>query len=181
MNRAGTRRSVVASSFGLPITSPITCTTRPPSTFRRLRLISPFKMPNNTKYKGLYRHKGSHTSASSRSSRTGSSRSSTVSRCSKARSSSVASVRPPTHRQQSQHAPFVQTSSRVAPSDAQQSGGLAPENEDANDDTLSEVIMAIDMTPRATVGCCYYVAREERLYFMEDIRVGDVDIVDTCR
>ena len=137
-------------------------------------------MPNNTKYKGPYRYKGSRTSASSRSGRTGSSRSSTVPRQSTARSSSVASVRPPRHRQQSQRAPFVQTSSRVARSDAQHSGDLAPETEDANDDTLSEVIMAVDMTPRGTVGCCYYVAREERLYFMEDIQTGDVDIVDTC-
>lgn len=40
--------------------------------------------------------------------------------------------------------------------------------------------MAVDMTPRGTVGCCYYVARNERLYFMEDIQIGDVDIVDTC-
>ncbi|KAF3049875.1 MutS protein msh5 [Didymella keratinophila] len=131
---------------------------------RRLGLISPFKMPNNTKYKGPYCHKGSRTSASSRT-----------------RSSSVASVRPPRHRQQTHHAPFVQTPSRVAPSDAQQSGDFTLETEDANDDTLSEVIMAVDMTPRGTVGCCYYVAREERLYFMEDIQIGDVDIVDTLK
>lgn len=66
------------------------------------------------------------------------------------------------------------------PSDAQQGGDLAPENNDVIDDTLSEVIMAIDMTPQKTIGCCYYVAREERLYFMEDIQIGDIDIVDTC-
>lgn len=39
--------------------------------------------------------------------------------------------------------------------------------------------MAVDMTPRGTVGCCYYVAREEKLYFMEDVQIGDADIVDT--
>lgn len=137
-------------------------------------------MPINKKYKRPYRHKGSRISASSRSGRTGSGRSSTFSRRSIARSSSVASVFPPRHCQQSQRAPFVQTSSRVASSDAQQSSDLAPENEGTNDDTLNEVIMAVDMTPRGTVGCCYYVAREERLYFMEDIQIGDVDIVDTC-
>lgn len=53
------------------------------------------------------------------------------------------------------------------------------ETDNNNDDTLSEVIMAIDMTPRGTVGCCYYVAREEKLYFMEDIQIGDVNLVDT--
>jgi DNA mismatch repair protein MSH5 len=41
------------------------------------------------------------------------------------------------------------------------------------------VIMAVDMTPRGTVGCCYYVARDEKLYFMEDIQCGDVHIIDS--
>ena len=72
----------------------------------------------------------------------------------------------------------MQSSSRTIPSDGQQ-GDLAAEYDDIHDDTLSEVIMAVDMTTRGTVGCCYYVAREERLYFMEDIQIGDVDIVDT--
>lgn len=57
----------------------------------------------------------------------------------------------------------------------------AEQDDVINDDTLSEVIMAVDMTPRGTVGCCYYVAREEKLYFMEDIQIGDADIVDTCK
>jgi DNA mismatch repair protein MSH5 len=48
-----------------------------------------------------------------------------------------------------------------------------------NDDTFIEVIMAVDMTPRGTVGCCYYVARDEKLYFMEDIQCGDVHIIDS--
>ena len=74
----------------------------------------------------------------------------------------------------------MQTGSRITPSHAQQ-GDLAAEHDDINDDTLGEVIMAVDMTPRGTVGCCYYVAREEKLYFMEDIQIGDADIVDTRR
>ncbi|KAF2131755.1 hypothetical protein P153DRAFT_429981 [Dothidotthia symphoricarpi CBS 119687] len=41
--------------------------------------------------------------------------------------------------------------------------------------------MAVDLTPRGTVGCCYYVARDEKLFFMEDIQVADVDIVDTLK
>lgn len=72
----------------------------------------------------------------------------------------------------------MQISSQSTHSNPQQ-GDLHAEHDDINDDTLSEVIMAVDMTLRGTVGCCYYVAREEKLYFMEDIQIGDVDIVDT--
>jgi DNA mismatch repair protein MSH5 len=49
-----------------------------------------------------------------------------------------------------------------------------------SDDTLIEIVMSVDMTPRGTVGCCYYVAKDEKLYFMEDIQCGDVDVID-CR
>ena len=48
------------------------------------------------------------------------------------------------------------------------------ENDDAN-----EVIMAIDLRNRDTVGCCYYVAREEKLYFMGDVKFGGMDVIDT--
>lgn len=47
------------------------------------------------------------------------------------------------------------------------------------DDALNEVVMAVDMRDRGTVGCCYYVAREERLYFMEDVKHGGLDVIDT--
>ena len=52
---------------------------------------------------------------------------------------------------------------------------------DEQDDTLNEVIMAVELTPRGTVGCCYYVARDEKIFFMEDIMMGDVDVVDACK
>jgi DNA mismatch repair protein MSH5 len=51
--------------------------------------------------------------------------------------------------------------------------------EDGNDDTLNEIVMAVDMTARGAVGCCYYVARDEKLYFMEDVQLGDVNVVDS--
>lgn len=38
--------------------------------------------------------------------------------------------------------------------------------------------MAVDLLSRGTVGCCYYVARDERMYFMEDIQFGDVEIIE---
>lgn len=49
------------------------------------------------------------------------------------------------------------------------------------DDTLNEVIMSVDLTTRGTVGCCYYVARDEKLLFMEDIQFGDVEVIDALR
>ena len=41
--------------------------------------------------------------------------------------------------------------------------------------------MAIDMKQRGTIGCAYYVAREEKLCMMEDIQMGRLDIVDTLK
>lgn len=40
--------------------------------------------------------------------------------------------------------------------------------------------MAVDLRERGTVGCCYYVARDEKFYFMEDVKLGGVDVVDAC-
>ena len=47
-------------------------------------------------------------------------------------------------------------------------------------DSLDEVIMAVDLRDRGTVGCCYYVAREEKLYLMEDVKHGGLEVVDSC-
>lgn len=52
---------------------------------------------------------------------------------------------------------------------------------DEQDDTLNEIIMAVDLSPGGTVGCCYYVARDEKMFFMEDIQMGDVEVVDALR
>jgi DNA mismatch repair protein MSH5 len=48
-------------------------------------------------------------------------------------------------------------------------------------DALAEVIMAVDLRERGTVGCCYYVAREEKLYCIEDVRFGGIEVIDTCK
>jgi DNA mismatch repair protein MSH5 len=56
-----------------------------------------------------------------------------------------------------------------------------PDNLDADLDHLNEVVMAVHLTERGTVGCAYYVAREEKLYFMEDVKLGGSDIVDQCK
>lgn len=49
---------------------------------------------------------------------------------------------------------------------------------DDDDDSLNEIIMAVDVRERGTVGCAYYIAAEEKLCFMEDIKLGGPDIVD---
>ncbi|KAI9656836.1 MAG: MutS protein msh5 [Bathelium mastoideum] len=41
--------------------------------------------------------------------------------------------------------------------------------------------MAVDLRDRSTVGCCYYVARDEKLYFMEDVKLGSADNVDSLK
>ncbi|KFY67615.1 hypothetical protein V496_01506 [Pseudogymnoascus sp. VKM F-4515 (FW-2607)] len=53
------------------------------------------------------------------------------------------------------------------------------DREDA--DALNEIIMAVDMRDRGTLGCAYYVAREEKLFLMEDIKLSGLDIVDTLK
>lgn len=51
-------------------------------------------------------------------------------------------------------------------------------DDNASDETLDEIVMAIDWKPRGTVGCAYYVAAQEKLYFMEDIELGGLDIIE---
>ena len=46
---------------------------------------------------------------------------------------------------------------------------------------LNEVIMAVDMRNRGTVGCCYYVVMEEKLYLMEDVTHGGLEVVQACK
>lgn len=57
---------------------------------------------------------------------------------------------------------------------------LAVDDDIEDADYLNEVIMAIDLRDRDTVGCCYYVAMEEKLYLMEDVKHGGLDVVQAC-
>lgn len=41
--------------------------------------------------------------------------------------------------------------------------------------------MSINVRERGTVGCAYYVAREEKLYCMEDVKLGGAEIVQACK
>lgn len=53
------------------------------------------------------------------------------------------------------------------------------DREDA--DALNEIIMAVDVRERGTLGCAYYIAREEKLFLVEDIKLADLDIIDTLK
>jgi DNA mismatch repair protein MSH5 len=46
-----------------------------------------------------------------------------------------------------------------------------------DDDALNEVIMALDLKDRNTVGCAYYIAREEKLCLAQDIKMGGLDMI----
>lgn len=52
---------------------------------------------------------------------------------------------------------------------------------DPDADSLNEVVMAVDIRDRGTVGCSYYVAREEKLYFMEDAKLCGLEIIEACK
>ena len=47
-----------------------------------------------------------------------------------------------------------------------------------DDDALNEVIMAVNIKDRNTVGCAYYVAREEKLCLSQDIKMGGLDVIE---
>lgn len=89
------------------------------------------------------------------------------------------SLRPPSSRA------YSAAASNRAPSTAPSSHANEPEDDAAIDereenDSLNEIIMAVDVKGRGNVGCSYYVAREEKLYFMEDVKLGGLEVVETC-
>ncbi|KAH7330304.1 muts domain V-domain-containing protein [Rhexocercosporidium sp. MPI-PUGE-AT-0058] len=50
-----------------------------------------------------------------------------------------------------------------------------------NSDAVNEIIMAIELKNRGTIGCAYYSAREEKLYLMADIKMADLDMIETLK
>jgi DNA mismatch repair protein MSH5 len=48
-------------------------------------------------------------------------------------------------------------------------------------DALNEIIMAVEMKERGSIGCAYYIAREEKLCLMEDIKMAGFEIVDALK
>jgi DNA mismatch repair protein MSH5 len=45
-------------------------------------------------------------------------------------------------------------------------------------DALNEVVMALELRGRDNVGCSFYVAREETLYILSDVKFGGLEILD---
>ena len=54
------------------------------------------------------------------------------------------------------------------------------ENEAAEgeEDAVNEVLMAIDMRNRDTIGCAYFTMVEETLYVLNDIKYGGIEVVE---
>lgn len=53
--------------------------------------------------------------------------------------------------------------------------------EEAEDESMNHVIMAIDTRDRDTVGCAYYVARQQCLMCMQDVSDGGKEILDILK
>ena len=97
--------------------------------------------------------------------------------------SSVSSVSPSHHHQQ-RHGQ-AQERSNAGPHVSSE-GDIQPENDNVVEereeaDSLNEVVMCVDMRDRGTVGCCYYVARDQKLCVMADVAYGGVEVIEICR
>lgn len=132
-------------------------------------------MARKSSFRIPFRHKSSHSTTSSR---TGRSRNTSASASSR-RSASTRSAVP--SRLQAPTQPSSRDESVSTRALSESVIGDVRVNDPGLDDTVNEIIMAVNMMPDGTVGCCYYVAAEEQLFFMEDIQFGDVDVVDALR
>lgn len=59
-------------------------------------------------------------------------------------------------------------------------GTAGPGELDGDLDFLEEVVMAVNLLERGTLGCAYYVAKNETLYFMEDTKLASAALIETC-
>ncbi|KAL8671223.1 MAG: hypothetical protein Q9168_004277 [Polycauliona sp. 1 TL-2023] len=91
------------------------------------------------------------------------------------RSSTASSSRFGSHPPDQDRSPFAHVAVGLA---AEQDAEI---NEREEDDSLNEVVMALEARDRGTVGCAYYIAREEKLYMMQDMSSGGIDIVDLLK
>ena len=58
-------------------------------------------------------------------------------------------------------------------------GNEAVEEEEVDGtEVANEIIMAIDMRNRDTIGCAYFTMVEETLYVLNDIKYGGIEIVE---
>lgn len=86
------------------------------------------------------------------------------------------SLRPPTSYFSSDSTSHAGLDDQAGESEAE---GDIKRREDA--DSMNEIIMAVDMKERGTLGCAYYIAKEEKLCLMEDIKMAGLDIIDLLK
>ncbi|EDN03922.1 hypothetical protein HCAG_01787 [Histoplasma mississippiense (nom. inval.)] len=60
-------------------------------------------------------------------------------------------------------------------------GNRGQQDQDDENEELCHVVMAIDMKEAATVGCCYYIADEQKLYLLEDITSGGLEAIEALK
>lgn len=53
------------------------------------------------------------------------------------------------------------------------------DNDDVDED-LEQVVMAIDRQNKRGIGCAYYVARDEKLYCLQDVTNGTMEAIEKC-
>ena len=58
--------------------------------------------------------------------------------------------------------------------------GMAHNEIEDDHELMDETVLSIDVKERC-IGCCYYTTRNETMYFMEDMKMGGTDIIDTCK
>jgi DNA mismatch repair protein MSH5 len=56
-----------------------------------------------------------------------------------------------------------------------------PSRSEIDEELLDHIIVAVDVKESGDIGCAYYVAREERLFCMEDAPKGGTDILERCK
>ena len=54
------------------------------------------------------------------------------------------------------------------------------DDDEETDEWENEVIMALEMKERGSIGCAYYTARDEILHFFSETKMADMEIVDAC-
>jgi DNA mismatch repair protein MSH5 len=89
---------------------------------------------------------------------------------------------------QSTNLPYLPSSSRFPSSRPASSNSNSfnydPESESQirereDHDDLNQVIMAIDVNSNGTVGCTYYMAKEEKLHLLQDVKTGGDAVIDS--
>lgn len=53
-------------------------------------------------------------------------------------------------------------------------------DDEGGSDDLHEVIMALDIRDNNKLGCAWYIAREEKMYLIEDVPGGGLPVAEIC-